>query len=220
MIITKLALPRRTFLRGIGAGLALPFLDAMVPALSAAATAAKPQIRLGFFYTANGVTMAHWRPAGAGSQFEISPILTPLAPFKDQMVVVSGLANTAADVKDVSSGPHTRCQAAWLSGAAPKRTEGVDIQLGKTLDQYAADELGRDTPISSLELALEPNFVVGNCDNGYSCVYQNTFSWKSPRCHCRWRTTLAWCSSGCSATAQTARPGSSNCVRTGASSIR
>lgn len=176
MMITRMSLPRRTFLRGMGATLALPFLDAMVPALSAAA---KPQVRLGFFYTANGVTMAHWRPKGVGSQFELSPILNSLTPLKDHVVVVSGLANTAADVKDVSSGPHTRCQAAWLSGVAPKRTEGADIQLGKTLDQYAADVLGQDTPLSSLELALEPNFVVGNCDNGYSCVYQNTFSWKS-----------------------------------------
>jgi hypothetical protein len=181
MFISKISLPRRAFLGGIGATLALPFLDAMTPALSAmAATSAKPQMRLGFFYTANGVTMAHWRPKGVGSQFELSPILNSLAPFKDQVVVISGLANTAADVKDVSSGPHTRCQAAWLSGVAPKRTEGTDIQLGKTLDQYAADELGKDTPLTSLELALEPNFVVGNCDNGYSCVYQNTFSWRSP----------------------------------------
>jgi hypothetical protein len=178
MFIARMSLPRRTFLRGLGATLALPFLDAMVPALSAAA--AKSPLRLGFFYTANGVTMAHWRPKGVGTQFEMSPILSPLQPFRDRLVVISGLANTAADVRDVSSGPHTRCQAAWLSGATPKRTEGADIELGKTLDQYAADVLSEDSPLSSLELALEPNFVVGNCDNGYSCVYQNTFSWKSP----------------------------------------
>jgi hypothetical protein len=181
MIVSKMSLPRRTFLRGMGVTVALPFLDAMAPALSALAkTAAAPKTRLGFIYVANGVTMPHWRPNGTATNFELSPILSPLAPVRDQMVLVSGLANSAANVKEVSGGPHTRCQSAWLTGATPKRTEAADIQLGTSLDQHAARVLGADTPLSSLELAVEPNFIVGNCDNGYSCVYQNTFSWKSP----------------------------------------
>ena len=181
MIVTKKALPRRTFLRGMGVTMALPLLDAMVPALSALAkTPANAKLRLGFFYVANGVTMPHWRPRGEGPRLELSPILGPLEPIKDQVIVVSGLANSAANVKEVSGGPHTRCQAAWLTGAAPKRTEAADIELGVSLDQFAARELGKETALPSLELAVEPNYVVGNCDNGYSCVYQNTFSWKTP----------------------------------------
>lgn len=181
MIVTKMSLPRRTFLRGMGVTMALPLLDAMVPALSAMAkTPANPKMRLGFLYVANGVTMPHWRPKGAGTSLELSPILSPLEPIRDQVIVVSGLANSAANVKEVSGGPHTRCQAAWLTGATPKRTEAADIELGVSLDQYAAREFGRETPLASLELAVEPNYIVGNCDNGYSCVYQNTFSWKTP----------------------------------------
>jgi hypothetical protein len=179
MIVTKMALPRRTFLRGVGVTMALPFLDAMVPALSAIArTAATPVMRLGFFYVSNGVTMDDWYPRGEGTSFEVSPILSPLASVRDQMVVVTGLANTAAG--DAGSGPHTRVHAAWLNGVPPKRTEGADIQVGTTIDQYAAKKLGQETLLVSLELALEPNYIVGNCDVGYSCVYQNTFSWRTP----------------------------------------
>jgi hypothetical protein len=178
MIITKMALPRRTFLRGIGATLALPFLDAMVPALSALAkTAGTPAMRLGFFYVANGVTMDAWHPRGEGTSFEISPILTPLAPFRDQMIVVKGLANIAAEG---TTGVHSRCHTAWLNGTTPKKTEGADIQAGTTIDQHAARKLGQDTLLDSLEMCLEPRGFVGACDNGYSCAYGNTFSWRTP----------------------------------------
>ena len=181
MIVSKTSLPRRTFLRGVGATLALPFLDAMVPALSALSqTAATPAMRLGFFYVPNGIQMGNFRPKGEGSAFEITPILAPLAPYRDQLIVFGGLANAQADPLDVGSGTHARAGAVWLNGARPKRTEGADIQAGTTIDQLAAEALGRDTPLSSLELALEPNYLVGNCEGGYSCVYVNTFSWRTP----------------------------------------
>src|SRR5713101_6592633 len=127
MFITKMALPRRTFLRGLGATVALPLLDSMVPALSALArTAGNPVQRLGFLYVSNGITMDHWHPKGEGRNFELSPVLSPLKPFKDQMVIVTGLANKQAE--DQGSGPHTRVHAVWLNGTKPKRTEGSDIQ--------------------------------------------------------------------------------------------
>ena len=179
MMILKQALHRRTFLRGAGAAVALPLLDAMVPALTATAkTAANPPMRLGFFYVSNGCTMPHWHPTGTGTEFELSRILAPLAPVRDQIVVVKYLANIQAE--DNGSGPHTRVHSVWLNGVRPKRTEGADIQVGTTIDQHAARKIGQDTPLVSLELSLEPSYVVGNCDNGYSCVYQNTFSWRTP----------------------------------------
>ena len=180
MIVTKIALPRRTFLRGMGATVMLPLLDAMVPALSATAkTAANPVPRLGFFYVPNGMEMPAWTPKGEGTRLELLPILRPLAPARDHMVVVSGLSNLQAEQVGVGAGPHTRSHTAWLSGVRAKRTEGADIQAGKTMDQYAADVLGLDTQLRSLELALEPNDLVGNCDNGYSCAYVNSTSWRT-----------------------------------------
>ena len=182
MMITKKALPRRTVLRGLGATLALPLLDAMVPAMSAQAkTAARPARRLGFVYVSNGLTMPHYLPkVGADeSSFELSPILGPLAPFKEHLVVVTGLANSALD-SQTGSGPHSRCGSAWLNGVSPKRTEGADISAATTIDQYAAVELGKETQLFSLELCVDPNHVGFNCDNGYSCVYQNTFCWRTP----------------------------------------
>ncbi len=183
MIITKIALPRRTVLRGAGAMLALPFLDAMVPALSAK-QAAKSPLRMGFFYVPNGVQCGgidHFYPKGEGANFEMSRILAPVAPFRNQLTVVSGLSNLEAAPLDVGSGPHTRAQAVWLNGVRPKRTEeGSDLRSGITVDQYAARVLGKDTPLMSLELALEDNFARGNCEGGYSCTYMNTFSWRTP----------------------------------------
>ena len=183
MIVTKMSLPRRTVLRGIGVTLALPLLDAMVPALTASAwTAAKPAPRLVVWGTANGVHRPHFLPAGDGlgeGLGELSPILTPLAPYREQMVVASGCSNSAADTKDTGGGPHARGAGAFLSGVRPHRTEGADVRSGKTVDQYAADVLGKDTQLTSLELSLESSFI-GNCDQGYSCAYINTFSWRTP----------------------------------------
>jgi hypothetical protein len=181
MIVTKLSLPRRTFLRGLGATLGLPLLEAMVPAFTALArTPAKGVPRLAFFYVPNGIQLVNFHPKGEGTDFEITPILSPLAPFKDRMVLVAGLANSTADPLDVGSGSHARASAVWLNGVRPKRTEGADFQAGTTIDQLAARSLGKDTPLSSLQLALEPSFVVGNCEGGYSCAYVNTMSWQTP----------------------------------------
>jgi hypothetical protein len=181
MIVTKMSLPRRTFLRGLGATVGLPLLGAMVPAFTALAqTAAKPVRRLAFFYVPNGIQLVNWHPKTEGAHFDITPILSPLAPFRDQLVVVSGLANSQADPLDVGSGSHARAAGVWLNGVRPKRTESADIHAGTTVDQFAARELGKDTPLSSLQLALEPSFVVGNCEGGYSCAYVNTMSWQTP----------------------------------------
>ena len=182
MFITKMALPRRTFLRGMGVTLALPLLDAMVPALSAvASSAAKPVRRLGFIYTPNGATMAAWTPSGEGTKLDtLSPTLSPLERFKDQVVVPTGLSQRQAESMGDGNGEHSRGQTVWLSGVHPKRTEGADVEAGITVDQIAAQAIGKDTPLLSLEMALEQNYLVGNCDNGYSCVYWNTISWRTP----------------------------------------
>jgi Protein of unknown function (DUF1552) len=182
MYIEKLALPRRTFLRGMGVSLALPLLDAMVPALSAvAASPAKAAKRLGFIYTPNGATMSAWTPSGEGTALTtLSPTLSPLEPFRDQVIVPTGLAQRQAESLGDGNGEHSRGQTVWLSGVHPKRTEGADVQAGTTVDQIAAQAIGNDTPLLSIEMALEQNYLVGNCDNGYSCVYWNTISWRNP----------------------------------------
>ncbi len=180
MMIKKLSLPRRTFLRGVGATVALPLLDAMVPALTAlAATAAKPVKRLGFIYLPNGAVMQSWTPKSEGP-LELSPTLSPLAPYKDQTVVLTRLAHGQAEPLGDGNGEHSRATAVWLNGVHPKHTEGADVQAGVTADQLAAAHLGADTPLPSLELAIDLDFLVGNCENGYSCAYMNTVSWRTP----------------------------------------
>lgn len=187
MIIRKIALPRRTFLRGAGAALALPLLEAMVPALSAAArTAANPVRRLGFVYFPHGsVTWSKdqnlWTPAGEGKIEELPPILRSLAPYRDQLTVVTNLEmkNAQGNGRD-GNGEHTRANATFLSAARPKMTVRSDVRLATTVDQIAARELSRDTRLPSLELALDSNFLVGNCDDGYNCVYVNTIAWSTP----------------------------------------
>ena len=181
MMIHKLALPRRTFLRGVGATLALPLLDVMVPAATALAkTAAAPVPRLGFIFVPNGQALANWIPEHAGTDFAFKPIHKPLEPFRDYVTIVSGLSNLESESRGVTTAPHTRCAGAWLNGVRLKRTEGADVRAGKTIDQFGADKLGQDTVLRSLEIAVESNYSVGNCDNGYSCAYVNTFSWRTP----------------------------------------
>ena len=186
MFITKRALPRRTFLRGVGATLALPLLDAMVPAATALAqTAANPVRRLGFIYLPNGVArnftgINYWTPAGEGTGFELSPILSPLAPYRDRLLVVSGLAQHQADAfDDGANGDHTRGTSSWLTGVHCKRTEGADVRNGISADQIAASQLGQSTALPSLELAIDLNFLGGQCENSYSCAYLNTLAWTS-----------------------------------------
>jgi len=182
MIITKKALPRRTVLRGMGTMVALPFLGAMAPALTATAqTVATPVPRLGFFYAPNGMFLPNFHPTGNGGRdYQITPILTPLEDYREQMVVISGLSNNGIVSPNEGGGVHTRAHGGWLSGVLPKRTEGADIEAGKTVDQYAAEVLGQETSLRSLELTSESNYTVGNCENGYSCTYQNSTSWSSP----------------------------------------
>src|SRR5437773_3709154 len=182
MSIFKMALHRRTFLRGMGVTIALPLLDAMIPAFSVLTrTPARPVKRLGFIYTPNGATMSAWTPAGEGPALtELSPTLSALAPFRDQVIVPTGLSQRMAESMGDGNGEHSRGQTVWLSGVHPKRTEGADVESGVTVDQIAAQALGKDTPLLSIEMALEQNYLVGNCDNGYSCVYWNTISWRTP----------------------------------------
>ena len=181
MFISKMALPRRTFLRGMGVTLALPLLDAMVPASSALAkTAAKPVRRLGFVYIPNGAVMRSWQPEGEGKLTQLSPTLRPLEPFKDQTIVPIGLSQKQAEALGDGNGEHSRAGTVFLSGVHPKETEGADVRNGTTADQIAAQHIGRDTPLTSLELAMEQTYLIGNCDNGYSCVYTNSISWRTP----------------------------------------
>jgi hypothetical protein len=177
MIISKKALHRRTFLRGIGAGVALPLLDAMVPSMTAlAATPAKPVRRLGFVYIPMGAHMAHWTPSVEGSLTELSPILKSLMPFMDRLTVLTNL-----ELKNgYSPGNHATANSSFLSAAKAKMTEGSDYELATTVDQVAAKHIGKETPLPSLELGMDLLTTVGNCDNGFACVYQNNLSWSSP----------------------------------------
>src|SRR5438034_8460493 len=177
MIITKKALPRRTFLRGVGASLALPLLDAMVPSMTAlAATPANPVRRLGFVYIPMGAHIPQWTPQSSGGTLgELSPILRSLAPVVDHLTVVSNL-----ELKNAYPGTHATSNAAFLSAAKAKWTESSDYFLGTTVDQIDAKQMGQETQLPSLELAMDLMEMVGQCDNGYACVYQNNLSWSSP----------------------------------------
>jgi len=181
--ITKKHISRRTFVRGMGVTMALPFLESMVPAQTPLAkTAAKPQIRLGLCFMPHGAVMANWTPAEEGP-LKLSPILAPLEAYKDQVVVVSNLAHAMAGPQGPgdNGGDHTRCPAVFLNGVHPRRTDGADILAGITIDQMAASRIGQDTLLPSLELAIEDySGLVGSCDVGFSCTYMNTISWRTP----------------------------------------
>src|SRR2546430_3076669 len=163
MFITKKALPRRTFLRGVGATLALPLLDAMVPAATALAkTPAEPVRRLGFVYMPMGCDITRWTPPGDGRLIELSPVLQSLGPVMDQLTVVTNL-----ELKNAYPGTHATSNAAFLSAATAKWTESSDYYLGTTADQVAAQQIGQETRLPSLELAMDLLTTVGQCDNGY-----------------------------------------------------
>jgi hypothetical protein len=183
MIVTKKAIPRRTILRGIGATLALPFLDGMVPAFASgrAAVIKGGPLRFGTVYVPAGVALKNFWPATEGSDFEFTRILEPLRPFKDQMLVLGGLANREADPKgNEGVGDHSRAGTSFLSGAHAKKTDGPDMRAGTTLDQLLAEEFARETQLPSLELTLGSNEWIGSCDPGYACPYSRTISWKTP----------------------------------------
>lgn len=175
MIVTKKSLPRRTFLRGMGVTLALPLLDAMTPAFAANA---KPVVRLGFVYVPNGIIMEKWTPATEGADFQFAPTMKSLEPFRERLLVFSGLAQVQGRALGDGAGDHARAGATFLTGVHPKKSE-VTIQAGISADQIAARELSKHTQFASLELGIESNQLAGGCDSGYSCAYTNTVSWRS-----------------------------------------
>ena len=182
MVITKLVLPRRTFLRGIGATLGLPLLEAMVPAMTALARTPAARIpRLGFIYHPMGTIYDQWTPSRDGTEFDLPRILAPLAPLRDQLLVVTGLAHNEGASKGDGSFPHPRAGAVWLSGvhAAAVTTVGAEVRLGPTADQIAARTIGRQTVLPSLEMALEQPSAFA-CD-GSTCLFTSTISWKDER---------------------------------------
>jgi hypothetical protein len=178
MFITKTHIPRRTFLRGMGVTLALPLLESMVPARTLLAqTAAKGAPRLGFVYIPHGAIMKEWTPATEGAGFEFTSILKPLEPFRDYVNVVTGLGHKAADTTAV----HSLSPTTWLSGVRPKATQGVDAYAGVTADQVAAQAIGQETVLPSMEIATEDHSgLIGSCDRDYGCIYMNTLSWRTP----------------------------------------
>jgi hypothetical protein len=178
MIVTKKSMPRRTFLRGLGTLLSLPLLDAMLPAMTAsAATAAAPGRlrRLGFIYMPMGCDLPRWTPTSAKTLDELSPILTPLAGVKQHITAITNL-----ELRNSYPGTHATSNCGFLSAARAKLTESTDYYLGTTVDQIAAKQIGQETQLPSLEMSMDLLSTVGQCDNGYACVYQNNLSWSSP----------------------------------------
>jgi hypothetical protein len=172
MIITKKALSRRTVLRGLGASLALPLLDGMVPAFAAIrTTAANPVRRLGVVYVPNGMMMPQWSPTTEGAGFEFPTILEPLAPYRDYVQVLSGMHGVE------SEGPHARASTRFLTGMPSKPDDGSDLRGGVSMDQIAGRVHGRETQLATLELALDGRDFAGSCDDGFSCAYTNTIAW-------------------------------------------
>jgi hypothetical protein len=178
MLILKKAIPRRTFLRGVGAAVALPVLDAMFPALASAKMRAEAARRFSIVFIPNGVNVKNWFPTTVGTSYELTRTLQPLAPYKDQMLVLSGLHNSQGDALpgEGESAPHERAGGVFLTGVHPLR-EG---HTGISFDQIIANELGKQTQLASLELGLHNTDVVGSCEKGWSCAYRMTLSWRTP----------------------------------------
>jgi hypothetical protein len=180
MIITKKAITRRAVLRGFGTTIALPLLDAMAPALTAlASTPAKPVRRLGVVYHPNGVIYEKWLPNGVGTGFEFSPTLSPLEPFREQLVVITGLSSHQAEALGDGGGDHSRASGTYLTGVHVRKSDSL-VENGVSMDQIAAKALARETQLSSLQLTADDNSLVGSCDIGYSCAYSSTLSWLTP----------------------------------------
>ena len=180
MIITKMHLPRRTVLRGLGATLALPLLDSMVPALTAQSrTAAAPVTRFGVFYVPNGMSMPYWYPQTEGPLDELPPTLRSLEAFKDRVLICGGLDDESANLVK-GGGDHARSAGTFLTCVPYKITNGADVSNAVSMDQIAARELSKETLLASLELGIESNAMLGNCDGGASCAYTNTIAWRTP----------------------------------------
>src|SRR4051812_8087578 len=176
-------LPRRTFLKGLGTAIALPMLESMAPGLatvaSAAQSAAGSPKRMAFVYVPNGINMADWTPSTVGSDFELPAILEPLEPVQSDLLVLTGLAQDKAKPNGDGAGDHARASATFLTGCQARKTQGADIRVGVSVDQYAAARVGKNTRFSSLELGCDRGKQVGNCDSGYSCAYSFNISWKT-----------------------------------------
>jgi len=172
---------RRTVLRGLGAAVSLPMLEAMLPRTArAAGRAGRPPLRMTLLFVPNGMHMPDWIPDKEGDEFDVKPILEPIARFKSQMNVLSGLTLNGGRSLGDGPGDHARCVASYLTGAHPKKTSGKDIKNGASVDQVAADKVGRETRFPSLELGTERSAQAGRCDSGYSCVYTSNMSWRTP----------------------------------------
>jgi Protein of unknown function (DUF1552) len=169
-------LNRRTFLRGLGVTMALPLLEAMAP--RALAAAGKSPVRMAFIYVPNGVNMREWTPSATGADFQLPYSLDPLKPHKNDLMVISGLAQDKGRANGDGPGDHARAAGTWLTGAQPLKSEGSQIRLGVSADQVAASVIGKDTRFPSLELGLEPGRQGGKCDSGYACAYSNNISWR------------------------------------------
>ena len=179
MIITRKAISRRTVLQGLGATVALPLLDAMIPALTNAATTAAPVRRLGVVYHPNGVIYDQWLPTGVGADFTFSPTLAGLQPFRDKLIVVTGLSSDEAEALGDGGGDHSRASGSYLTGVHVKKSD-TTVENGISMDQIAARAFERDTQLSSLQLTVDDNSLMGSCDLGYSCAYSSTLSWLTP----------------------------------------
>jgi hypothetical protein len=180
MMITRKALGRRTVLRGMGVTLALPLLDAMSPTVKAAEIAAGSRRRLQVIYTPNGMVMQNFIPAELGENYTLSPILQPLAPYRDKFIVIRNIDHVQAEALGDGAGDHARCCGTFLTGVHVKKTEGADLTNGISMDQVVARQFGQITQLPSLELGLESPSLVGSCDSGYSCAYTNTLAWSGP----------------------------------------
>ena len=174
---------RRTILKGLGAAIALPWLEAMAPVVSRAASAAGPAPaaprRMAFFYVPNGVHMPDWTPTAEGPGFAPPEILRPLAPFQDDLLVLTGLTQDGARAHGDGGGDHARSLASFLTGTHPLKTAGFGIKAGVSVDQYAVAKVGKATRFPSIELGIDRGAQAGNCDSGYSCAYSSNISWRS-----------------------------------------
>ncbi len=178
MFLTKKAISRRTILRGVGTAVALPLLDAMIPAFAPAAATA-PVRRFGVVYHPNGVIYDKWLPTGVGSSFELSPTLKGLEPFKDKVIVVTGLSSDQAEPLGDGGGDHSRACGSYLTGVHVKKSDSI-VENAVSMDQIAAKAFERDTQLSSLQMTADENSLLGSCDLGYSCAYSSTLSWLTP----------------------------------------
>ena len=175
----RFQIPRRTFLRGLGASIGLPLLEAMIPARAVAAAlgATKTPVRMAFLFVPNGVNMNEWTPATEGADFDLPSTLQPLKAHKNDLMVISGLAHDKGRANGDGGGDHARSAGSWLTGTQPLKSEGSQIRVGTSADQVAASAIGKQTRFSSIELGLEPGRQGGKCDTGYSCAYSNNISW-------------------------------------------